>query len=596
MQARTSRRLAPGGDLTYTLQAEEDRVESLPGAPGPLKFGMFAGNITVDEAAGRALFYVFVERDTDPTSGPVIIWLNGGPGCSSLGGGFLSELGPFFPHQKGQALKENPYAWNRQLASVIFLESPAFVGFSFSKDPSDAVVGDRRTALDARHFLLGWLKRFPQYAAADVFISGESYGGHYVPNLALEIVRGNMLAAGGAADADADSSGGGGMWRGHINLRGFLVGNAWTDAAIDNEGALDFWYTHALISRDSRDGIKEHCNFSHIGPLSRGSDAIRLGLEAGLRPGRVAPAALAAAAADGSGPGAAARGALEARRALEALQADADSKCNLYVDQAFSEIAAINIYDIYADVCDPGPPPEPPVRAAAAAAAAVAERSGKTDGKSSGKSGGNGGHGEARGRYRGALLGEEPLNMARRAAAGGVGVGGVDSGVSYPQPGRVPRYDPCIDNKVDVYLNKPEVQAALHANQSGVLPGPWQDCTRDITYSRADLLSGMIPVYQEIMERADLLIWVFSGDVDGIVPVLGSRRWIESLNLKVTAPWRYWQSQTGQVGGWRVDYDGISFVTVRNAGHMVPYVQPERAYHLLADFLAAAATPAPSRA
>jgi carboxypeptidase C (cathepsin A) len=40
-----------------------------------------------------------------------------------------------------------------------------------------------------------------------------------------------------------------------------------------------------------------------------------------------------------------------------------------------------------------------------------------------------------------------------------------------------------------------------------------------------------------------------------------------------------------QVGGWRVDYQNLTFATVRNAGHMVPYVQPERAYHLLGQFL-----------
>ncbi|KIZ01934.1 Serine carboxypeptidase-like 40 [Monoraphidium neglectum] len=79
---------------------------------------MFAGNVTVDEAAGRALFYVFVERVHSPETAPVILWLNGGPGCSSLGGGFMSELGPYFPHQQGNALKSNPYAWNNGLVGL----------------------------------------------------------------------------------------------------------------------------------------------------------------------------------------------------------------------------------------------------------------------------------------------------------------------------------------------------------------------------------------------------------------------------------------------------------------------------------------------
>lgn len=62
-----------------------------------------------------------------------------GPGCSSLAGGFLSELGPFYPTAEGK-LERNKYAWN-EVANIIFLESPAFVGWSYSNTTSDIVVG-----------------------------------------------------------------------------------------------------------------------------------------------------------------------------------------------------------------------------------------------------------------------------------------------------------------------------------------------------------------------------------------------------------------------------------------------------------------------
>ena len=62
-----------------------------------------------------------------------------GPGCSSVAGGLFSELGPWYPNAEG-GLDANPYAWNT-VANVIFLESPAGVGFSYSDVPSDYTVG-----------------------------------------------------------------------------------------------------------------------------------------------------------------------------------------------------------------------------------------------------------------------------------------------------------------------------------------------------------------------------------------------------------------------------------------------------------------------
>lgn len=61
-------------------------------------------------------------------------------------------------------------------------------------------------------------------------------------------------------------------------------------------------------------------------------------------------------------------------------------------------------------------------------------------------------------------------------------------------------YDPCIDNEVAVYLNRPDVQAAMHANTTGLIPGPWADCTELVDYSRKDLLTSMLPVYKELLK------------------------------------------------------------------------------------------------
>lgn len=78
------------------------------------------------------------------------------------------------------------------MANVIFLESPAGVGFSYSNTSSDYDnAGDTTTAIDTYTFLVNWLERFTQYKSRAFFIAGESYAGHYVPQLASTILYNN---------------------------------------------------------------------------------------------------------------------------------------------------------------------------------------------------------------------------------------------------------------------------------------------------------------------------------------------------------------------------------------------------------------------
>jgi serine carboxypeptidase-like clade 2 len=104
--------------------------------------------------------------------------------------------------------------WMRYaVANVIFLESPAGVGFSYASNDTNNNnnVGDRRTAEDAFVFLLNWLERFPEYKGRDFYIAGESYGGHYVPQLATVIEFMNELHGSTL-----------------INLRGIFVSSSFT--------------------------------------------------------------------------------------------------------------------------------------------------------------------------------------------------------------------------------------------------------------------------------------------------------------------------------------------------------------------------------
>ena len=113
------------GAAAATAAAEADRIGSLPGQP-PVNFSMYSGYVTVDAAAGRALFYWLIEAAGVPSeSAPLVLWLNGGPGCSSVGYGASEELGAFRINPDGRSLSLNAYPWNKGPVPIPFRSSRA---------------------------------------------------------------------------------------------------------------------------------------------------------------------------------------------------------------------------------------------------------------------------------------------------------------------------------------------------------------------------------------------------------------------------------------------------------------------------------------
>ncbi|XP_057512805.1 serine carboxypeptidase-like 40 [Actinidia eriantha] len=227
---------------------ERDRIEKLPGQPN-VAFSHYGGYVTVNESTGKAFYYYFVEAQKSHHSLPLLLWLNGGPGCSSLSFGAMQELGPFRVHSDGKTLYKNRFSWNHA-ANVLFLESPAGVGFSYSNTTSDFERGgDKKTASDNYVFLLNWLERFPEYKNRNFYISGESYAGYYVPQLAHTILHHNKKAN-----------------KTLVNLKGIIIGNALINDDTDAVGIYDYFASHALISEKSLYQIKKYCNVSVYGP------------------------------------------------------------------------------------------------------------------------------------------------------------------------------------------------------------------------------------------------------------------------------------------------------------------------------------------
>ncbi|KAB1225987.1 Serine carboxypeptidase 24 [Morella rubra] len=235
---------------------ELDRISVLPGQP-PVTFAQFSGYIPVNKQHGRALFYWLTEATAHPEKKPLVLWLNGGPGCSSVAYGASEEIGPFRINRTGLSLYLNKYSWNR-VANILFLESPAGVGFSYTNTSSDLKdSGDERTAQDALVFLIRWMSRFPQYQHREFYLAGESYSGHYVPQLAKRINHYNKAHKNPA-----------------INLKGFIVGNAVTDNYYDSIGTVAYWWSHAMISDRSYKSILKNCNFTEDKTSQQCDDAV----------------------------------------------------------------------------------------------------------------------------------------------------------------------------------------------------------------------------------------------------------------------------------------------------------------------------------
>lgn len=177
----------------------------------------------------KHLFYWFFEKRStsqmehdkqeemqDPKDIPLILWLTGGPGCSSTLA-LLFENGPCKVNQDGLGTTVNPYSWT-ETAHVLWLDQPAGVGFSYGKEND---YNEEMISEDAYYFLQEFFREHPEYSENPLTIVGESYGGHYAPAVAHKVWRKNQKLA--AEDGDVSAA----MKR--INLAGLAVGNGLTN-------------------------------------------------------------------------------------------------------------------------------------------------------------------------------------------------------------------------------------------------------------------------------------------------------------------------------------------------------------------------------
>jgi len=210
---------------------DADLVIAVPGLNPQPRFKTYSGYLT--STGSRHLHYWFVESQSSPAEDPLVLWFNGGPGCSSMEG-MLREHGPFSLQKNGRNLTYNPYAWNKA-ANVLYMEAPAGVGFSYSDD-GEYNTGDSEVANANYAALKNFFKKFPEYDGRSFFITGESYAGVYVPMLAAQVVHDDT-----------------------INLAGIMIGNGLSSYDINDNSVMYFWYYHGLIGAKTWDRLVKEC-------------------------------------------------------------------------------------------------------------------------------------------------------------------------------------------------------------------------------------------------------------------------------------------------------------------------------------------------
>lgn len=211
-----------------SVTEKNDKLTSLPGI-SHIKETQFVGYLplassnfsnTTDNKAGANLFYWFVEGKTPSATTPIVLWLNGGPGASSLYG-FFMENGPYVVTSKS-TLVPRKHAWT-QHAAYLVIDQPASVGFSFGTKKTFA---NEAEAMDQLYqALLTFFVRHPELAKRPLFLAGQSYAGKFLPKLATRILAGNKK----------------------LQLKGLIIGNAWVNPLLQQSANADFAYSHGLI-------------------------------------------------------------------------------------------------------------------------------------------------------------------------------------------------------------------------------------------------------------------------------------------------------------------------------------------------------------
>src|ERR1700722_944984 len=223
----------PGEPLFLTPYLEDGHIEEARNLSSvQLKpiypYPSFSGYLTVNKNFSSNLFFWFFPAQNGNTNAPLLVWLQGGPGSSSLFGLF-SKQGPIAVDKSGNLYQRN-ITWNSKY-HLLFIDQPAGTGYSFTKDDRGYARTEDDVARDLYSMLTQFFQIYYEYATCPFYVTGESYGGKYVPAIVYKIHVENPQA------------------KVKINLKGMAIG----DGLVDPYNELDYgpaFYQFGLIDEE----------------------------------------------------------------------------------------------------------------------------------------------------------------------------------------------------------------------------------------------------------------------------------------------------------------------------------------------------------
>ncbi|XP_059113846.1 probable serine carboxypeptidase CPVL isoform X1 [Peromyscus eremicus] len=217
------------------LAQRKSEVSPYPG----MNLKSYAGYITVNRTYNSNLFFWFFPARIQPENAPVVLWLQGGPGGSSMFGLFV-EHGPYVITSNLTVLARD-FTWTTTL-SMLYIDNPVGTGFSFTDDLRGYANSESDIAQNLYSALIQFFKLFPDYAKNSFYVTGESYAGKYVPAIAHYIHSLNPVR------------------EFKIRLEGIAIGDAYSDPESIIGGYATFLYQIGLLDEQQQKHFQKQCN------------------------------------------------------------------------------------------------------------------------------------------------------------------------------------------------------------------------------------------------------------------------------------------------------------------------------------------------